>query len=242
MFSIGELFPSKMDWIHETEILVRLLDRASEMHSDRFSYRYFLSLVRYFHPGSGYPEMRQEEFEQDKTAFARFLLDIPEPERVRIYEQFARDVQRLFPVPAQHLLDELGCGEEAPVPFCLEKFNRYLKWVDAAILSKRYVLALYLAHRLLDEYYRDFLREKDLVQGAAAGDLHFMSITVCRYVAQYFRERYIPYSERRVMLIARVSEVLARLRRTSGAARVDKSQAMYARDNVRRIVRFLSRF
>jgi len=239
------------DWIQESEVLIKILQRASVEHPLRFSYRSFLGLVRFIYP-EGVQGMDLEEagqrFAADRSAFTRFLLEIPEPDRLRIYVQFARDLSKYYPLPAQHLLDELGHHQAVTVTSLwgnhTEKLNRYLKRIDGAILTGRYTLAFNLTNRLLKEYYRDFLKAKSPIDEAVE-DIHLMSLSVTRYVVQYFRKHYIPYSERRILLISTVTNVLAttmgNLRRSSGAFSIDKAIAIYARNNVQRIVRFLSR-
>ncbi|MCB9285315.1 MAG: hypothetical protein H6563_14685 [Lewinellaceae bacterium] len=243
----------ELDWLQETEVLIKLLNSGASVQPDRFSHRFFLGLVRFMCPeyleGKDLRAMARE-FAEDEEAFASFLLDIPEFDRARIFAQFARDVAPLFPVPAQHLLDELEhFDEEAPTVVIkesnTEKLNRYLKRIDGAILVGRYTLAFNLTNRLLKEYYRDFLQARAPLDSAVE-DLHLMSLSVCRHTVQYFRKHYIPYSERRIILIATVTNVLAttmgRLKRSSsGSFSIDKAIALYARNNVRRIVRFLSR-
>ena len=242
----------ELDWIQEAEVLIKLLEKGSAVQPGRFSHRSFLGLARYV-----YPECMEgmdltalaEQFSADQEAFASFLLEIPEPDRARIFAQFARDIAPLFPVPAQHLLDELEHFEELPVSMVkesnTEKLNRYLKRIDGAILVGRYTLAFNLTNRLLKEYYREFLQARAPLDSAVE-DMHLMSVSVCRHSVQYFRKHYIPYSERRIILIATVTNVLAttmgRLNRSSsGSFFIDKAIALYARNNVKRIVRFLSR-
>lgn len=244
----------ELDWLQETEVLIKLLKSGSSVQPDRFSHRSFLGLVRYMCPecleGKDLRALALE-FAEDEESFASFLLDIPEWDRARIFAQFARDVALLFPVPAQHLLDELEHFDEEEEPATViketntEKLNRYLKRIDGAILVGRYTLAFNLTNRLLKEYYRDFLQARAPLDSAVE-DLHLMSLSVCRHTVQYFRKHYIPYSERRIILIATVTNVLAttmgRLNRSSsGSFFIDKAIALYARNNVKRIVRFLSR-
>ena len=242
----------ELDWIQEAEVLIKLLESAIVAHPDRFSHRSFLGLVRYMSPESVEGKDVKKlalDFASHKEAFVTFLLEIPEHERAAIFAQFARDVLPLFPVPSKHLLDELEHFEALPPALVkesnTEKLNRYLKRIDGAILVGRYTLAFKLTNRLLKEYYRDFLKAKAPVD-AAAEDMHLMSVSVCRHAVQYFHKHYIPYSERRILLIATVTNVLAatmgRLQRSrSGSFSIDKAIAVYARNNVKRIVRFLSR-
>lgn len=239
------------DWIQESEVLIKILQRASVEHPLRFSYRSFLGLVRFMYP-EGVQGLDLEEagqrFATDRGAFTRFLLEIPEPDRIRIYVQFARDLSKYYPLPAQHLLDELGHHDAVTVTSRwenhTEKLNGYLKRIDGAILAGRYTLAFNLTNRLLKEYYRDFLKAKMPIDEAVE-DMHLMSLSVTRYVVQYFRKHYIPYSERRILLISTVTNVLAttmgNLNRSAGSFSIDKAIAVYARNNVQRIVRFLSR-
>lgn len=239
------------DWIQESEVLIKILQRASVEHPLRFSYRSFLGLVRFMCPecltGVDLEETAQR-FANDRGAFTRFLLDIPEPDRMRVYVQFARDISKVYPLPAQHMLEELGhhaaLGVASHRENHTEKLNRYLKRIDGAILVGRYTLAFNLTNRLLKEYYREFLDAKMPID-AAVEDIHLMSVSISRYVVQYFRKHYIPYSERRILLISTVTNVLAttmgNLNRSAGAFSIDKAIAIYARNNVQRIVRFLSR-
>ena len=240
------------DWQLQTEALIRMLESGIALRPARFSHRQFLGLVRYISPdyvdGRSLDELART-IASNRDAFAQFLLGIPEEGRIRVFEQFARDMAPFFPVKSKHLLAELSHIDESLELFhvedSMEKFNRYLKRIDGAILAGRYTLAFHLANRLLEETYRAFLYSRIPTYSASLSDLRQMSASVTRYVIQYFGKHTIPYSERTILLITTVSNVLAttatKLTRSSSSLLIDRAIAIYARNNVKRIVKFLSR-
>lgn len=241
----------EMDWLVQTEALIRMLESGIALRPARFSHRQFLGLVRYICPdctrGRSLDELA-EEISSDREAFAGFLLDIPEPDRIRVFEQFARDMAPFFPVQARHLLGELEHADESlglyRIEGSTEKLNRYLKRIDGAILAGRYTLAFDLTNRLLKEYYRAFLYAR-LPANSTVDDMRLMSVWVVRYVMQYFTKHTIPFSERRILLITTVTNMLASMTvdpdKPSSRISIDKAIAIYARNNVKRIVKFLSK-
>jgi hypothetical protein len=243
----------EMDWLVQTEALIRVLESGIALRPARFSHRQFLSLVRFVNPESAEGRNLDElalQIATDRESFAHFLMEIPEPSRIRVFEQFARDAAPFFPVQVRHLLLELEQADESLEIYKpegdTEKLNRYLKRIDGAILAGRYTLAFNLTNRLLMEYYRAFLYARmSSSYSHSLADLRLMSVSVTRQIVQYLRSHTIPFSERRILLITTVTNVLAtmavNLQESAGKWSIDKAIAIYARNNVKRIVRFLSK-
>lgn len=126
-----------------------------------------------------------------------------------------------------------------------EKLNKYLSRIDGAIVQGRYNLALKLTDRLLKQYYRSFLTGKIAPTGNY-DNVRVMSILICRYLKRHFRQYQIPYSERRIFLIALISNVLfiysLNLSDTSEEQILDEATAKYVRQNVSTIIEYLMRY
>jgi hypothetical protein len=127
-----------------------------------------------------------------------------------------------------------------------EKLNRHLSRIDGAIMAGRYNLALKLAHRSLKQYYGSFISTNNVSIGQMTPDnIRVMAIYICRHLMAHFRKYEIPYSERRLMFITLVSNVIF-LSTMSVYSEddylADKATATYARENVNSIIAYLMRY
>jgi hypothetical protein len=127
------------------------------------------------------------------------------------------------------------------------KLNKYLSRIDGAIVAGKYNLALKLAHRCLKQYYASFLKTNNLpLEQLQPENVRFMAITICRYLNSYFRKCGIPYSERRLMFISLVSNVIfiatMNLYDSQDDYLADKAMATYARENVGSIISYMMRY
>ncbi|MCB0684402.1 MAG: hypothetical protein KDC32_26345 [Saprospiraceae bacterium] len=237
-----------LNWIKECNGLLDLIEKSEQTGIGDYSRRKLLGLVRYVAPDHIPTAIPSEP---DRHQLLNLLLDLPENERFEVLEQSAHDLEPHFTRPVHRLLEALEeSREESEMPVIrlenrVDKLNRYLKRIDGAILHGRYTLAMKLTNRLLKEYYRAFLVSVDNYD-LKKEDLNLMSISVCRYIVNYFKKNRIPYTERRILLITTVTNVLfttmRHINRSAGKYPIDKAIAIYARNNVNRIVRFLSRW
>ncbi len=237
------------------EKLIDLVEKAEAQGHSHWSLGNLYALVRLTRP---------EWFESSvwvpkpgealtSRAVYHLLLDLPEEDLRRVVAQVCDDLQFVFPVETFDLRMMLeGRGEWLPdLPGRekhIEKVNRYLRRIDGAILAGRYSLAVKLTNRCLREYYRTFLRSCSLVREEfKKEDLNQMAVQICRFLLMYARKYGIPYPESRILLISAVSASINEAasevdREQGGKARADKAMALYARYNVNRIIKFLSRF
>ncbi|GEM_PF-1948421 len=187
------------------------------------------------------------------NAVYHLLLDLSEEDLTEVAQQVCQDLQFHYPIETFEIRMMLeGKGEWVPdLPNRekhIEKVNRYLRRIDGAILAGRYSLAVKLTNRCLREYYRTFLHSCSLVREEfKKEDLNKMAVQICRFLLVYARKYGIPYPESRILLIssisAHINEAASNIDRLpDGEARTDKAMALYARYNVNRIIRFLSRF
>jgi hypothetical protein len=128
-----------------------------------------------------------------------------------------------------------------------DKLNKYLTRIDWAIATGRYSLAMKLTHRLLRQYYRSFIHANEIHPELPPQDnVRHMSISISRYLLHYFQKHKIPYSERRLILITLVSNVIfmatMNLSTRSQSSPVDRALATYARENVYSIISYLMHF
>lgn len=128
-----------------------------------------------------------------------------------------------------------------------EKLNRYLSRIDGAILAGRYNLALKLAHRCLKQYYHTFITANGIpTEQVQADNVRVMAVYICKHLMSHFRKYEIPYSERRLMFISLVSNVIflatMNLSSDSDDFLADKAMATYARENVYHIISYLMRY
>lgn len=128
-----------------------------------------------------------------------------------------------------------------------EKLNKYLSRIDGAILAGRYTLALKLAHRLLRQYYHSCITSNNIpTEQMQADNVRVMAIYICKHLLSHFRKYEIPYSERRLLFISLVSNVIfisaMNLSSESDEVLADKALATYARENVHHIISYLMRY
>ncbi len=128
-----------------------------------------------------------------------------------------------------------------------EKLNKYLSRIDGAIVAGRYNLALKLAHRLLKQYYLSCITSNNIpTEQVQADNVRIMAIYICKHLLSHFRKYEIPYSERRLLFISLVSNVIfisaMNLSSESDEFLADKALATYARENVYHIISYLMRY
>ncbi len=128
-----------------------------------------------------------------------------------------------------------------------ERLNKDLVRIDGAILAGRYNLAMKLAHRSLIQYYRQFIAENGIpTEQMQAENVRQMAIYISKYLLKYFRKYEIPHSERRLMFISLVSNVIfistMNLTDSPDDAAADKALATYARENVNSIITYLMKY
>lgn len=130
----------------------------------------------------------------------------------------------------------------------VEQLQRYLTWIDAAILAGNYTLAVALANRCLRESYGSFISYKMPLERTTKNykNIRRQSVIIVRWMRMYFNRQRIPYPERRLLLMTLVTNILfiSMLNTMEQGEEyiTDKAMAAYARDNVDSIVRFLMRF
>jgi hypothetical protein len=128
-----------------------------------------------------------------------------------------------------------------------EKLNKYLIRIDGAILAGRYNLAIKLAHRLLKQYYHSCITDNNIaVEQVQADNVRIMAVYICKHLMSHFRKYEIPYSERRLLFISLVSNVIfistMNLSSDSKDFLADRALATYARENVHQIISYLMRY
>ncbi len=126
-----------------------------------------------------------------------------------------------------------------------EKLSKNLARIDGAITSGRYNLALKLAHRCLKQYYFTVINDNIPSEKEQAVNVRLMSVSICRYLNNHFKKYEIPYSERRLLLISLVSNVIFLTTMTMSEQDdylTDKATATYARENVDSIISYLMRY
>jgi hypothetical protein len=241
----------EFSWIQEGEALFDLVRRSEQADQRIYSLRKLLGLVRFVCPEALVGETLDEWsliFSREPHKFVQLFIDIPEEDRVEIYERCVSDLQPYYPHTTASMLSHLAIyleEREAQKEGSLDKLNRYLRRIDGAILAGRYSLALQLTNRCLMEYYRQFMKQHMPFEPLHY-DLNIMSLSVVRYMGRYFRKYRIPYKEQSLLLMTTVTNVLATtvrsLNRKNSSLMIDKAIAVYARNNVQRIVRFLSKY
>lgn len=243
----------QLNWERACKLLLDLVEQQPNgKKGAAYDYKKLSGLVRYVYPEAfqGASISQKELLEADRATWRSFLLSIPEEERFQVFEQFAEDLSHHKSQELHELTDLLDLAVQPPPvrrEKNIEKLNRYLMRIDGAIYAGRYTLAFKLTNRCLMEYYRAFMRSHQILSMGKKEDINLMSISICRYIISYFRTYRIPYTERRILLITTVTNVLfttmSNLQSTgSSKFKVDKAIAIYARNNMNRIARFLSRY
>jgi hypothetical protein len=239
-----------INWTEVCKRLLALVEQSEKTGKGTYSLRKLLALVRYMAPEAQAenPDLfdisRQREIRKEQ--FWELCQLLTEEERLDIAVQCAKDLEPYFPEEIQEVFEllEVQSGDDQREKN-YEKLNRYLRRIDGAISVGRYTLALKLTNRLLKEYYRAFLHTRMAYEETRKEEISWMSASVCRYIMRYYRRYRISYSERRLLLITNVTNVLFNTMsalNTTNRPAIDKAIAVYARNNANRIVRYLSRW
>ena len=240
-----------INWERSCTLLMDLIEGNPGKKKGQYDKAKLFGLIRFVYPdvlekGSSWKKALLKSGHEE---WIDLLMRIPEEERYQIFEHCVQDMAERHPDAIQDLVQELDLAIQPPAvrrEKNIEKLNRYLRRIDAAIQDGRYTLALKLTNRCLIEYYRAFMRSHQISSIGMVEDINLMSIHICRYIIGYFRKYRIPYTERRVLLITTVTNVLFTTMRNIQSStkkyKVDKAIAIYARNNMNRIARFLSRY
>jgi hypothetical protein len=241
------------EWSELLRYLLHQVRQSEKGTKATYSFEKLLGLTRYLFPVATEEvngDMRAALLIGEDSAWEALFAAIPEADRKKITEQCLKDMSSEFPKRSKMMASKLkainsGLASPSRRKENIEKFNRYLKHIDYAILKGRYYLALKLSNRILKEYYRYYLKKYKKTYDFKKEDLTLMSIWVCRYMVQYFRQYRIPYMERRVLFITTVTNVLFTTMRRADSSRqyaVDRAIAIYARNNANRIIRYLVKY
>ncbi|MCB0705773.1 MAG: hypothetical protein KDC34_10710 [Saprospiraceae bacterium] len=226
--------------------LLDLVEASQHAQVGGYDHSKLQALIYYLYSHTHSLEASRHPDDDPRTRSEEMLMELPVEIRREVLLHAARDLQMLFPERCDRLIDCITPIEPSRTKKNTDKLNQYLRHIDASIHSGRYTLALKLTNRCLKEYYRAYLKTTILHWEPTTENVQWMSISVVRDMMNYFRTHSIPYSERRMLLMTTVSNVLhttmARLKSTSGKYAVDKAIAIYARNNMKRIAKFLSRY
>ncbi|MCR9286754.1 MAG: hypothetical protein NXI23_05105 [Bacteroidetes bacterium] len=126
-----------------------------------------------------------------------------------------------------------------------DNINKYLSRIEGSIIKGRYNLALKLANRLLKRYYRSFITTK-IPTEIEKENLRKMSVCISKYLVQHNRNCSIPYSERRLLMMAITTDVVdihnLYTHESEEDSIVDHATATYVFENVKSVVRYLRRY
>lgn len=239
-----------MDWLKASRNLVEIISSCPFRKQNVFKIR----LHRYI--AETYPDVLIDSYLEaeadldDQIAFyTSTLLALDLPQRLEVFQRCLKDLSPLFPEEISEIEQFIEKEQEerqASSDYLqerkerIDKLNRYLKRIDGAIYNRRYTLALGLANRCLREYYSHFLKYTAKYDLKYSTSMNQMAIYIYRYITKYFKANNIPYSATRLLFITIATNALF-LAMTSNTY-VDRAVAMYARDNVNSIVRFLVRY
>jgi hypothetical protein len=234
-------------WIKCCKELLDLVEASQFSGIGGYDHDKLQALIRYLYPHTHSLQASRQPADDLRTKSLEILLELPEEVRRKVLIHAARDLQHLLPERTERLID---CLTPEPTPSRrrknTEKLNKYLRRIDGAISAGRYTLAMNLSNRCLKEYYRAYLKATRHKWEVRTENVQWMSISVVRYLVKYFRKHSIPYSERRLILMTTFSNVmftsLSRLKTSSGKYAIDKAIAVYARNNMKRIAKYLSRY
>ena len=177
------------------------------------------------------------------------LLGLNQSRRVHVIRKALLDLSPAFPKEVADLESQLECllstNNKHRQQFI--KLYKYLKRIDGAINDGRYDLVLKLANRCLKEYYSYFLNLKfPSCEELKNGKTNLMSIKIVHYIIKYLEQKGIPYTTSKVITITLFSNMLSVANQPALAieeeATIDKAVAVYTRENLNLIIRFINRF
>ncbi len=239
-----------MDWLTASRSLVEIISSCPFRKQNVFKLRLHKYIAE-IHPDvliDNYLEANSDI--EDQIAFySSTLLALDLSNRLEVFQRCLKDLSPLFPTEISEIeqfIEKEQVGQQEVSSYFqerqerIDKLNRYLKRIDGAIYNRRYSLALGLANRCLREYYSHFLKHTAKYDLKYSTSMNQMAMYVYRYITKYFKANNIPYSATRLLFITITTNAL--FLAMSSNTYVDRAVAMYARDNVNSIVRFLLRY
>ncbi len=177
------------------------------------------------------------------------LLGLNQSRRVHVIRKAILDLSPAFPKEVADLENKLECllSTKNKHRQQIVKLYKYLKRIDGAINDGRYDLVLRLANRCLKEYYSYFLNLKfPSCEELKKGETNIMSIKIVHYIIRYLEQKGIPYSTSKVITITLFSNMLSTANQSVPSVKapvtIDKAIAVYTRENLNLIIRFINRF
>jgi len=242
---------SSHDWAKISLAISQLVHMAKQHHKCVFYQDRLLQYIRIadintlINAQSRLKSKRNSEIKRIVYA----LLGLNQSRRVHVIRKILLDLSPAFPKEVADLEGQLEdlLSTKNKHHRQIIKLYKYLKRIDGAINDGRYELVLKLANRYLKEYYSYFLNLKfPSCEELKKGETNLMSIKIVHYIIKYLEQKGIPYSTSKVITINLFSNMLSIANQASPTisetARVDKAVAIYTRENLNLIVRFINRF
>ena len=128
----------------------------------------------------------------------------------------------------------------------LEKLNKYIYLIDIAIFKTKYYTAYKLAYRCLREYYRAFYQKHNIQINTDSKDISHISISTYHYILKYLSKYGKTLSSRTLLFMSMVSHNLSQNHKVENTkeyeSKYDRFFAEYAKENVSKIIKILSRY
>lgn len=177
------------------------------------------------------------------------LLELNQSRRVSVFRKILSDLSPPFPHEVSRIENDLEIllSQQSAHQDKIFKLYKYLKRIDGAITSQRYTLAVLLTKRCLNEYYCYFITLRcSAYHQKNYGELNEMAVQVIKYVIGTLQKQKAPHSLTSLTKIALVTNSLSlteqNIHRLGDGTAIDKGTALYYRENLNSIVRFLVKF
>lgn len=247
-----------LQWIAILKSVLDLTTQAHECPDIPYKRNKLFGLIRYYAPEQQKALEQIIAEQQSPVKFQEQLLDllirIPENERTQIVQHIGKDLSKYFPEACEDLCSiELFNNELPAIRYQknLIKLNRYLTLTDRAILRGKYYLAYKLTYRCLKEYYRIFQNKHHIQVQSDPKDISHTSISVYHYILKQLTKYGNSAPTKNLLYFSMVSQNLTEEEQPESQTKEEKKAyenqfdrlyAEYAKDNVQKIIRYISKY
>lgn len=246
-----------LQWIAILRNLLYLTSLAHQSEHIPYDRVKLFGLIRYYAPEKqkALSAIRSSPVSDDKELEEQLLdllLSISENERIQIAHHIGNDLKAYFPQECEELTTLENYNSDMPViryQKNLIKLNKYISLVDIAILKGKYYLAYKVTYRCLREYYRDFQYKHRIQLNSDPKDISHSSISVYHYILKYLNKYGHQAPSRYLLYFSMVSHNLSEDEEKdnpndekSKEKKYDRLYAEYAKDNVQKIIRYISKY
>jgi hypothetical protein len=249
-----------LQWIAILKNVLFLCSEAAKSKEIDYSWNKLYGLIRYYAPDQQKKlqliTQQKEATDQQEEILLEILISTPENERIQIVRHIGEDLKIHFPDACEELCSIENFNSNMPsvrYQKNLKKLNRYISLTDKAIVKGKYYLAYRLTYRCLSEYYKEFLNKHHVQINSKPEDISHTSISVYHYILKYLNKYGSSAPTKHFLYFSMVTHNLkedeSEVKKNKTAEdkkayelKFDRLYAEYAKDNVQKIIKYISKY